>query len=129
MKKILIDTNIYSDAMRGEKYAVNILRRNAQVLISPVVIGELFAGFKGGTQEEKNKQQLYEFLSRERVVQLSISSETSEFYAFILNHLKEDGTPIPTNDIRIAASALENGAAVATRDEHFSKINGLILIG
>jgi tRNA(fMet)-specific endonuclease VapC len=129
MKKILIDTNIYSDAMRGEKYAVNILRRNAQVLISPVVIGELFAGFKGGTQEEKNKQQLYEFLSRERVFQLSISSETSEFYAFILNQLKEGGTPIPTNDIRIAASALENGAAVATCDHHFSKINGLILIG
>jgi tRNA(fMet)-specific endonuclease VapC len=129
MKKILIDTNVYSDAMRGENYAVKILRRNAQILISPVVIGELFAGFKGGTQEEKNKQQLYEFLSRERVVQLSISSETSEFYAFILNQLKEEGTPIPTNDIWIAASALENGAAVATRDEHFSKISGLIFIG
>lgn len=46
MKKILIDTNIYSDAMRGENYAVNILMRNVQVLISPVVIGELLAGFK-----------------------------------------------------------------------------------
>jgi predicted nucleic acid-binding protein len=55
--------------------------------------------------------------------------ETSEFYAFILNQLKENGTPIPTNDIWIAASAVENGAAVATRDEHFSKIEGLILIG
>jgi tRNA(fMet)-specific endonuclease VapC len=129
MKKILIDTNIYSDAMRGEKYAVNILRRNVQVLISPVVIGELLAGFKRGTQEEKNKQQLNEFLSMERVFELSISSETSEFYAFILNQLKEQGTPIPTNDIWIAASAVENGAALATRDEHFPKIKGLIIIG
>ena len=129
MKKILIDTNIYSDAMRGEKYAVNILRRNVQVLISPVVIGELLAGFKRGTKEGKNKQQLDEFLSRERVFELSISSETSEFYAFILNQLKEQGTPIPTNDIWIAASAMENGAALATRDEHFHKITGLIIIG
>jgi len=129
MKKILIDTNIYSDAMRGEKYAVNILRRNVQVLISPVVIGELLAGFKRGTQEEKNKQQLNEFLSRERVLELSISSETSEFYAFILNQLKEQGTPIPTNDIWIAASAMEKGAVIATRDEHFPKIKGLIIIG
>jgi predicted nucleic acid-binding protein len=129
MKKILIDTNIYSDAMRGEKYAVDIFRRNEQLLFSPVVVGELLAGFKRGKQEEKNKRQLEEFFSRERVLELSISSETSEFYAFILEQLKEKGAPIPTNDIWIAASAMENGAAVATRDEHFSKIEGLILIG
>ena len=128
MKKILIDTNIYSDAMRGKKYAVNILRRNVEILFSPVAVGELLAGFKRGKQEEKNKQQLYEFLTRERVVELSISSQTSEFYAFILEQLKEQGTPIPTNDIWIAASAMESGAAVASRDGHFSKIKGIILI-
>jgi predicted nucleic acid-binding protein len=128
MNKILIDTNIYSDAMRGKKYATDILRRNVQLLVSPVVVGELLAGFKRGKQEEKNKRQLYEFLGRERVVELSISSETSEFYAYILDQLKEKGTPIPTNDIWIAACALENGAALATRDEHFSKIKGLLLI-
>ena len=128
MKKILIDTNIYSDAMRGKKYAVDIFRRNVLLLFSPVVVGELLAGFKRGKQEEKNKRQLEEFLSKERVLELSISSETSEFYAFILDQLKENGTPIPTNDIWIAASAMENGAAVATRDDHFSKIEGLILI-
>jgi tRNA(fMet)-specific endonuclease VapC len=129
MKKILIDTNIYSDAMRGKKYAVDILRRNVEILFSPVVIGELLAGFKRGKQEEKNKRQLNEFLTRERVVELSISSQTSEFYAFILEQLKEQGTPIPTNDIWIAASAMENGAAVVTQDGHFSKIKGIILIG
>ena len=114
--------------MRGKKYAVDIFRRNVLLLFSPVVVGELLAGFKRGKQEEKNKRQLEEFLSKERVLELSISSETSEFYAFILDQLKENGTPIPTNDIWIAASAMENGAAVATRDDHFSKIEGLILI-
>jgi predicted nucleic acid-binding protein len=128
VKKVLIDTNIYSAAMRGEAYAIDILKRNIEILLSPVVIGELLAGFKRGIREEKNKKQLFEFISRERVSLLAISSETSEFYAFILHQLKEQGTPIPTNDIWIAASALESGAALASRDGHFSKIKGIILI-
>ena len=69
MKKILIDTKIYSDAMRGKKYAVDIFRRNVLLLFSPVVVGELLAGFKRGKQEEKNKPQLEEFLSKERVLE------------------------------------------------------------
>lgn len=128
MKKVLIDTNIYSAAMRGDEFAVNILKRNIKILISPVVIGELLSGFKRGLNEEKNREQLHEFMNRERVFELSISSETSEFYASILQQLKEQGTPIPTNDIWIAASALENGAPVVTKDGHFSKIKGIILI-
>lgn len=128
MKKILIDTNVYSDAMRGEQYAVDIIRRNQFILFSPVVIGELLAGFKKGKHEEKNKIQLRKFCSMERIIQLSISSDTSVFYAFILDQLKRQGTPIPTNDIWIAASALENGAAMATRDGHFKKIEGLMII-
>lgn len=128
MKKILIDTNIYSDAMRGKGYAVDILRRNEQLLFSPIVIGELLVGFKRGNQEEKNKRELKDFLSRERVYELSISSDTSEFYAFILEQLKKQGTQIPTNDIWIAASAMENGAAIASRDEHFLRINGIMVI-
>ncbi|MCK5055231.1 MAG: type II toxin-antitoxin system VapC family toxin [Candidatus Aminicenantes bacterium] len=128
MKKILIDTNIYSDAMRGKGYAVDILKRNEQLLFSPIVIGELLSGFKRGNQEEKNKRELKDFLSRERVYELSISSDTSEFYAFILEQLKKQGTQIPTNDIWIAASAMENGAAIASRDEHFLRINGIMVI-
>lgn len=127
MKKILIDTNIYSDAMRGKQYAVDIFRYNEQILFSPVVIGELLTGFKRGKYQEKNRQQLGEFLAAERVLELSISSDTAEFYAFILDQLKEQRTPIPTNDIWIAASAMENGTAVATQDKHFLKIKGIII--
>ncbi|MCK4761140.1 MAG: type II toxin-antitoxin system VapC family toxin [Candidatus Aminicenantes bacterium] len=128
MKKILVDTNIYSDAMRGKPYAIDIFKRNEQLLFSPVVIGELLAGFKRGKQEEKNKRQLKKFLAKERIFELIISSDTSEFYAFILEQLKKQGTPIPTNDIWIAASAMENGAAVATRDEHFLKVRGIMIV-
>lgn len=128
MKKIIIDTNIYSNAMRGVNSAVSILQRYEQIAMSPVVIGELFSGFKKGKLEAKNKLQLKEFLLRERVIMFSITNETSEFYALILNQLREQGTPIPTNDIWIAASAMENGAAIASEDKHFSKIKGIILV-
>jgi len=128
MKKILIDTNIYSKAMRGEKSSIQIFRQHETLLISPIVIGELLAGFKRGKLEEKNRKQLKEFLNRERVQSLFISKETSEFYSFILNNLKTKGTPIPINDIWIGASAMEHGAGLATVDNHFENIEGVIIV-
>jgi tRNA(fMet)-specific endonuclease VapC len=128
MKKVLIDTNIYSNAIRGIQYAANIFRSYDQIFFSPIVIGELLSGFKKGNQEKRNTKQLKEFLARPRVVELSISSDTSDYYSFILNQLKLQGTPIPTNDIWIAASAMENGAAIATQDKHFFNIKGIIIV-
>ena len=98
------------------------------LLISPVVVGELLAGFRRGNLEDENRMKLKDFLSRGRVETVFISMETSEFYSFILNELKKQGTPIPVNDIWIAASALEYGAGIATMDSHFEKIKGLLII-
>lgn len=128
MKKIFIDTNIYSNAMKGEEASIKIFRQYEILLISPVVIGELLAGFRRGKLEDKNRQQLKNFLSRDRVKVVTISMETSEFYSFILNELKTQGTPIPINDIWIAASVMEHGAGIATNDSHFEKIKGLMII-
>jgi len=128
LKKIFIDTNIYSNAMKGEEASIKIFRQYEILLISPVVIGELLAGFRRGKLEDKNRQQLKNFLSRDRVKAVTISMETSEFYSFILNELKTQGTPIPINDIWIAASVMEHGAGIATNDSHFEKIKGLMII-
>jgi len=128
MKKIFIDTNIYSNAMKGDEASIKIIRMYEKILISPVVIGELLAGFRRGKWEDKNRLQLKDFLSRNRIMTVPISVDTAEFYSFILNELKKQGTPIPVNDIWIAASVMENGAGIATYDNHFSKIKGLIII-
>ena len=127
MKKIIVDTNIYSDAMRGIERAKKYFQQYEIILFSPIVIGELLNGFKRGNQEKQNKRQLNEILSKDRTLNLHITDETAEFYAHILHQLKIDGSPIPTNDIWIAASAMENGAAIATKDEHFKKIKGIII--
>ena len=102
MKRILIDTNIYSRAMRGDAGPVEVLRRAEAVLISPVVVGELMNGFERGTRTAANRQQLDDFLSRRRIELLSITRETSGHYSAILSGLQTKGTPIPTNDIWIA---------------------------
>ncbi|MBN2533166.1 MAG: type II toxin-antitoxin system VapC family toxin [Spirochaetales bacterium] len=128
MKRILIDTNIYSNTFRKEPAAVSLLQHYDKILLSPVVIAELLAGFKKGTREKENKRQLKEFLSRERVYEIPITSETSEFYAHIMTYLKKQRTPVPTNDIWIAAQAMENGAPLATDDGHFKKIPGILLV-
>jgi tRNA(fMet)-specific endonuclease VapC len=126
MKKVLIDTNIYSLAMRGDRHVTDALKRIDQIGISAISIGELFSGFKGGNFEEKNKTELNIFLDSPRVMIFPIDVETADFYASILNNLKSKGTPIPTNDIWIAAVAFQNGFKLFSKDKHFNVIPGLI---
>lgn len=128
MKKVLIDTNIYCNAMRGEKSAIDIIQRAEKMLFSPIVIGELYSGFKNGKYENKNRELLRKFINSNRVLSLKITDNTSDFYSHILSQLQKNGTPIPTNDIWIAASAFENGAKLASCDKHFLKVQGLQLI-
>ena len=126
MKKVMIDTNIYSLAMKGEPETVDLLRKIDRIGICTVSIGELFSGFKAGNREEKNREQLEIFLDSPRVAVHEIEVETADLYADILNQLQAAGTPIPTNDIWIAASAFQHGYKLFTKDKHFNCIPGLI---
>lgn len=127
MTRILIDTNIYSLAMRGNEDVVEVLQHTRHIGISAISIGELFSGFRGGTREQKNRQELNQFLDSPRVAIYPVDEETGERYSAILQQLKQQGTPIPTNDIWIAAVAFQHGLPLFTRDEHFSHISGLLL--
>lgn len=113
--------------MRGDEQVVRLLRRVSQIGISSISIGELLSGFKAGNREQKNRHELEIFLDSPRVVLYSVDEETAEQYSAVLNRLKQKGTPIPTNDIWIAATALQQGMPVCTMDKHFSYIEGLLL--
>ena len=126
MKNVLIDTNIYSLAMKGDKQVIATLRRLDRIGFSAISIGELFSGFKGGSRENKNRQELELFLDSPRVVVHVIDEGSAEFYAAILNDLRAAGTPIPTNDIWIAATAFQHGYKLYSKDEHFRLIPGLV---
>lgn len=128
IKRYLIDTNIYSYALRGEEEIVQILRETDEIGFSVISIGELLVGFKGGGKERKNRKELETFLDSPRVVIYPVNDETAEFYADIFIRLKEAGTPIPTNDIWIAAIAFQNGLKLFTKDIHFKSVAGLSLV-
>ena len=127
MKRIILDTNFYAAFKKNEAPAVGLLRRADFVGVSTVVLGELLAGFRCGSREYLNRQELDEFLDSPRVDILPIDDETAEFYAQVFQELKKKGRPIPSNDLWLAASALQHGLALATFDDHFSSISGLLL--
>ena len=126
MRPVLLDTNAYTSMKNNEDRIVQIVRSAEVLCMSPVVIGELLAGFEGGSKPQKNKLELQQFLEISRVVVYPITIDTSHFFAQLQFSLKKKGKPIPSNDIWIAAPALENGCVVCTHDKHFSYIEGLI---
>lgn len=127
MNKILIDTNIYSYALRGAPRAVEVLRKAVHIGISAISIGELLSGFKRGSKEQDNRSELGYFLDSPRVSLYTVDQYTAEYYCSILNQLNKSGTPIPTNDIWIAAVAFQHGLQLCTRDKHFYSVEGLLI--
>jgi tRNA(fMet)-specific endonuclease VapC len=127
MNRLLIDTNIYSGALRGDGDIVGIMRQAEHIGLSVISVGELMAGFKGGTREEDNRRELGVFLDSPRVTLYPVDEYTAQHYCAVLDQLRRSGTPIPTNDIWIAATAFQHGLPLFTRDRHFSKIQGLLL--
>ena len=129
MKRILIDTNIYSHAMRGDHDITETLKKVETIGISVISIGELYSAFKAGSRKLENHTELEFFLDSPRVVLYPVDIITADYYAEILSGLKKAGTPIPTNDIWIAAAAFQHGLKLFTKDAHFSSVKGLVIFG
>ncbi|HWQ68987.1 MAG TPA: type II toxin-antitoxin system VapC family toxin [Patescibacteria group bacterium] len=127
MMRVLVDTSAYSAFMRGHPEVKLAIQRADQIYLSPVILGELLAGFIRGGRQKKNQKELQAFLESPRVTLVSVDEETAERYAVILNALWRAGTPIPTNDIWIAASAMQHGLHLLTTDPHYRKIVHIIV--
>lgn len=122
MRRLLLDTSAYSAFFRTHAEITQAVQRAERLYLSSVVLGELLAGFRKGSREEKNRTELREFLSSRRVEVLELDEETSERYALITDGLWKAGTPIPTNDLWIAASAMQHGLIVLTTDDDYLRI-------
>ena len=115
----MIDPSAYSAFLRAHPGIKVSLQQADEISLNPVVLGELLAGFMMGKNEKRNRSILQDFLSSPRVNILEIDEETSERYAAIRNQLRAQGTPLPTNDLWIAASAMQYGLKVLTTDKHY----------
>jgi predicted nucleic acid-binding protein len=127
MRRVFVDTSAYSAFMRGHAGVTQVLQEADDICVSPIVLGELRAGFLRGGRPAKNEQELKTFLSSPRVRVVAIEEETAVRYAAILNTLWEEGTPVPTNDIWIAASAMQHGLVLLTADAHFQRIRHVLV--
>ncbi len=127
MKKILLDTNAYVSYLAGDHAVLNALAESEIIYMSIFVLGELYAGFKGGNQEVENHQILQTFIRKPSVNILEADQETAEIFGEVKNNLKTAGAPLPINDVWIGAHAMETGSIIVTYDRHFSKIAGIRL--
>ena len=123
MKKLFLDTNIIIRLLRGEAGIADKIAAYDRIMISTVVLGEFKAGIDMNTSAGRaQKAALDSLLDSASVEIVPIGEDTAEEYARIFRVLKGLGTPIPLNDIWIAAQAMECGAWLYTADSHFSAI-------
>ena len=127
MSRLLLDTTAYSAMRRGDRRLVEPLAEASEIVLTPVVVGELVYGFVGGRLEGQNRRLLREFLESDRVRVVSVDEETAERYAAIRDYLRKKGTPIPTNDLWIAASAAQHGLKLLCLDRHFKEVPQVLL--
>ena len=126
--RVLLDSNAYSHLKRGHRRIVDIVRNSEAILLPPVVVGELLYGFRCGSRTERNARELRAFLETPRVSVAAMSLVTADRYSRVAAALRGKGRPIPTNDIWIAAHAMETGADLVSYDRHFDHVDGLAWI-
>ena len=126
--KLALDTNRYVDLMRGDAEVRALVEGARTVLVPFVVLAELRAGFAVGTQGRANERFLQRFLGKAGVEVVYATDATTHHYAALYRQLRQQGTPIPTNDLWIAALVTERGARLLTRDAHFEHLAQLDLV-
>lgn len=122
MQTVLLDTSAYSAFRKGDDQLSAAVRGAPTVAMNIVVLAELLEGFRRGTRLESNLSDLGAFRSSPRFLLFDLDETTAERYAAIVGQLRRAGTPIPTNDVWIAASALQHGCTLLTTDRHFLQV-------
>jgi len=120
--RIALDTNRYADLCRGLPDVVAVVEYAEAVFLPFIVLGELRAGFSVGRHGAENERTLRRFLGKPGVAVLFSDDQTTHHYAAAYRHLRGQGTPIPTNDLWIAALALQHDLALCARDRHFDNL-------
>lgn len=125
---ICIDTNAYSNFLRGDESLRDVFKTAEFIFIPIFVIGELLTGFKRGSKKKENISTLEKFINQPQIEVLNANFETAEVYAQIKFELRIKGKPIPENDIWIAAVAIQHQLPFISMDQHFEYVRHLVLV-
>ncbi len=120
--RLALDTNRYTDFCRGEEAVVDVLEKAREIFVPFIVLGELKAGFSVGSRGRENEHVLRRFLAKESVELLYADEQTTDHYATVYRQLRRQGTPIPTNDMWVAALVLQHNLVLCDRDRHFDHL-------
>ena len=125
IRRLVLDTSAYSQLRAGHETVLELVAEAEVVFVPTTVLGELDAGFELGRRSKENRAVLASFLAEPWVVVLPTTADTARRYGQIFANLRRAGTPLPVNDIWIAAAALDCGGGLLTFDTDFDKIPGL----
>ncbi len=120
--RLALDTNRYTDLCRGDSDVVTLIEHAEAVFLPFVVVAELRAGFAVGRRGAENERVLRRFLAKPATAILLADEQTTHHYATLFRQLREQGTPIPTNDLWIAALVAQHGLSLCARDRHFDHL-------
>ncbi len=126
--QMLLDTNTYTELARGSASALSKVQRATHIFLTYVTLGELRAGFAVGSKTQQNEKVLQKFLASARVKVIFPDGETTQYYARIYAQLRKAGTPIPANDLWIAALSMQHGIPLYTFDAHFKNVESIDLL-
>jgi len=126
--RLALDTNRYRDVFNGEPETLQVLEEAELVVLPFIVVGELRAGFAGGQRRAENELTLRRFLLKPGVEVFFADEQTTHHYANLYRQLRQQGTPIPTNDIWIAALAVQHDLVLHARDKHFDHLPQLVRV-
>lgn len=124
--RVALDTNRYVDLCRGQAATVEVVEHADEVFLPFVVVAELRAGFALGRRGAENEAGLRRFLLKDGVGILFPDEQTTHHYAAVFRQLRRQGTPIPTNDLWIAALVQQHGLRLHARDAHFDHLPQLL---
>jgi tRNA(fMet)-specific endonuclease VapC len=117
--KLALDTNRYSDLVQGDASVAETVASADEIRLPFIVVAELRAGFSRGSKGTQNEAALRRFLLKPSVDILYPDEQTTHHYASVYRQLRHQGTPIPTNDMWIAALVLQHSLTLCARDAHF----------
>lgn len=122
---VCLDTSAYIAMFRGNKAVARFLASCEMIVVPAAVVAELFEGFFATPDSSEDQLTLSSFLSSPNVRFRAADCAVAERYGFIARQLRRKGTPLPVNDVWIAATALVEAASIVSYDHHFDEF-GLI---
>jgi tRNA(fMet)-specific endonuclease VapC len=123
--KLMLDTSAYSAFNRGDKRLMRFFRADNDILVPLIVVGELRTSFSLGSKRQENETLLQKLLDSPNVNTLTLTDKTATLFAAVYYQLKCNGAPMGTNDMWIAALALEHDCMLVTLDSDFERVPDL----